>query len=136
MMTTPERLRRRQRTEGRFLILIGLAMVAQAWYFHSVDRGQSECVERNFSELSHSLDARSALTARETEQNKALWLIYANAAGLLKDDPTAELPPKKQTQLQRRLVGQLLEYRREITAIERERSEHPLPPYPAGECTQ
>ena len=133
-MTTPERLRRRQRIEGSALIIIALLMLGQSWYFNAEDRDQRACIQQNFVELSRALDARADLTQRETSQNKALWLIYAEAAGLVKDDPTAELKPKDQARLQRELVAQLLEYKREITEIEQERRENPLPPYPVGVC--
>jgi hypothetical protein len=44
------------------------------------------------------------------------------------------LPPKEQRRLQRKLVSQLLEYKKTITSIEKRRQEHPLPPYPIGVC--
>lgn len=141
VMTTPERLRRRQYIEGALLVVIGILMLVQSAYFHKVDQDQREvdveqqqCLADNFQDLSVALDARSKLTSRETSQNKALWLIYAEAAGLLKDDPTGKLSKKDQNQLQIDLVHQLLEYRREITDIEKDRKAHPLPPYPVGQC--
>jgi hypothetical protein len=109
-------------------------MIIQSWYFNAQDRDQRGCFEEKFSELSVALDARADLTEKETAQNKALWLIYANAAGLVKDDPTKPLKPADQERLQRELVKQLLEYKDTITTIERERQKNPLPPYPVGVC--
>lgn len=116
------------------LILVGVLMILQSWYFNAEDRDQRACFEEKFSELSVALNSRSDLTERETSQNKALWLIYADAAGLVRDDPTQELKPKDQARLQRELVAQLLEYKKTITEIEQERKENPLPPYPVGVC--
>jgi hypothetical protein len=119
---------------GIFLVLMAVMTLGQAVYFNHEDQRQRLCFQEKFGELSVALDARSELTERETDQNKELWLIYAEAAGLLKDDPTAELPPEEQRKLQIELVEKLLEYREEITKIERERERNPLPPYPIGVC--
>jgi hypothetical protein len=136
-MTTPERLRRRQLVEGGLLIVIGILMLGQTFYFNAVDREQRRCVTENFQELSVALDARAALVDRETSQNQALWSIYAEAAGLVNsdDDPSYELGPKEQHRLQEKLVEQLLVYEDAIEEIKAERKENPLPPYPVGECT-
>lgn len=134
-MTTPERLRRRQHIEAALIIVIGLLMVVQAIYFNSKDVGQQECVQENFIDLSHALDARSSLTSRETALNKDLWLVQAQAAGLLKD-PEGELTPKQQAEFQKKYVRLLLEYEKEITEIEQQRRDNPLPPYPAGTCSE
>jgi hypothetical protein len=117
------------------LIVIGVLMLVQAWYFQARANDQQECLADNFQELSVALDARAGITDRESEQNRALWGIYAEAAGLVKDDPTAELKPADQAKLQRELVAQLLEYDRVMGGIERERRENPLPPYPPGKCS-
>lgn len=133
-MTTPEKLRRRQLVEGALLIAIGIGMLVQSAYFAGRDEAQNNCMSGSFRELSSALDARSDLNQRETSQNKALWLIYADAAGLVKDDPTKPLSKADQQRLQRQLVAQLLEYRRVIGQIERERQDNPVPPYPEGRC--
>lgn len=140
-MITPEAFRRRQLLEGVALVVIGIFIAAQSVYFNTQDTRQDDedmaqrsCFEKKFRELSVALDARAELTERETAQNKALWLIYAEAAGLLKDDPTAELTPKDQSKFQRKLVAQLLEYRKVINEIERDRRRNPVPPYPVGVC--
>jgi hypothetical protein len=133
-MTTPERLKRRQLIEGAMLIVIGLAMLWQSWYFAGQADEQRQCLVDNFQELSVALDARGDLAERESAQNKALWSIYAEAAGLVRDDPTEELPPREQAKLQRRLVAQLLEYDRVMDDIADQRRSTPLPPYPAGQC--
>jgi hypothetical protein len=133
-VTTPERLRRRQRIEGALLILVGLAMILQGYYFGIQDRDQRECLARNFQELSTALNVRSDLVARETDATRRIWSTYTRAAGYLEDNPTGELPPKKRAKLQTELVAALLNYQSEIKDITRERKENPVPPYPAGEC--
>jgi hypothetical protein len=135
-MTTPERLRRRQLIESAMLIVVGILMIIQSYYFHHEDREQRECLSDNFVALSEALDIRSELVSRETAATKRIWLTYAEAAGVVKDDPTQELPPKEKARLQRKLVAALLDYERVIEDIERERRENPLPPYPVGVCTE
>jgi hypothetical protein len=133
-MTTAERLRRRQLIESGLIIVIGVLMLLQTAYFQGRAAEQQDCLAENFQELSVALNARGVLQERETAQNQALWGIYAEAAGLVKDDPTAELEPADQERLQRKLVAQLLEYDRVMENIERERKDNPFPPYPAGQC--
>ena len=136
-MTTPERLKRRQLIEGACLILVGVLMVVQGFYFHHVDRGQSACVQRNFTALSRALDARSGTAERESEQNRALWGVYAEAAGIIQESgkPADEaLSKADQARLNKELVSKLVEYQRVMKGLERERREHPLPPYPPGTC--
>lgn len=135
-MTTPERLRRRQIIEGVLLILIGFAMLGQTWYFNEQDREQRDCLGDNFAELTVTLTARADLAERESAATKRLWLINAEAAGLLKDDPTRPLTPQEQARLQAKLVDALLDYEKVINSVERSRREHPVPPYPVGECRQ
>ena len=137
MMTTPERLRRRQLIEGGILILLGVFIAVQSLYFSLEDRDQRKCFEENFSKLSYALEARSRLTERETNQNKKLWLIYAKAAGIVKASgkPAEEaLTEKQKKELNNALVKQLLSYQSEIRKIEQDRRENPLPPYPVGVC--
>lgn len=136
-MTTPERLKRRQLIEGAALIAIGVLMILQSWYFNAVDRDQRKCLADNFQDLSVALDVRADITDRETSQNKALWGLYAEAAGIIKESgkPVGEaLTERQKAQLNERLVDQLLEYQREMDDIERDRRRNPLPPYPVGAC--
>ena len=119
---------------GILLVLLAIGTLVQAIYFAREDGEQQRCLSQNFQELSVALDKRAELSSRETEQNQALWGIYAEAAGLIKDDPTAELKPADQKQLQIDLVKQLLEYQRVIEDIREERRKNPLPPYPLGAC--
>jgi hypothetical protein len=133
-MTTPEALKRRQYREGVVLILLAIFTVIQASYFAVDDRQTRECIADKFAELSNALEVRSQLVTQETGITKKIWLTYAEAVGALKDDPTKELPPKKQEELRIELINNLLEYKTVIDHIEQERRENPLPPYPVGTC--
>lgn len=148
-MTSPERLRRRQRIEGVFLICLGAFIAAQSIYFNQKDSDQQDCLETNFVNLSVALNVRADLAQDETAVRKRvdkaeseIWDTYARAAGLLRDDPTAELPPAKQEQLQIDLVDALLNYQAvseqaedAIVKIQLDRTRNPVPPYPVGTCS-
>lgn len=134
MMTTPENLRRRQRIEGVIVILLAIFTVFQAVLFNIEDRAQRDCFESKFSDLSYALDARAGLAERESRATRDVLLVYAEAAGILKDDPTKELTPAQQEALQVKLVKTLLTYKSEIEDIQRERRDNPVPPYPVGIC--
>lgn len=133
-MTSPERFRRRQRIEGVVLILLAIFTVIQTVAFQLSDRGQQQCVETKFSELSVALDARADLTARETAASAKVWRVWGEAAGLAENAPGHELSPEDEDRLQGQLVDALLGYQREVKAIQAEREENPLPPYPVGSC--
>lgn len=115
-MTTPERLRRRQRIEGSLLVLIGLLVLLQSLWFNTEDRQQRRCLEENFSDLSVALEARAKLTQQDTESTRRVILAAS----------TAHSRGKLRAALDR--------YVREQTAIQQERRAHPLPPYPPGTC--
>lgn len=122
-MTTPEALRnrqmrllRRQRIEGALLVVIGIAMLLQSVYFSGRDDRQRECLAANFRDLSAALEVRAKLTNRETEAARRVNL--------------AELRSKTEAEF----VDELRRYERAVKAIQSEREEHPLPPYPPGRC--
>lgn len=115
-MTTPERLRRRQLIEGLVLIVIGVVMIIQGFYFGHQDKEQRECLANNFRDLSVALNDRSSLVDRETQANRRVNLAELNST------TDAEY------------LAELQWYDREIDAIEKARDETPLPPYPVGEC--
>lgn len=124
---------------GLVVFLLCTGFLYQSVENQRSDKRQSECVVEKFRELSVSLDKRADLTNRETSQNKKLWLIYAEAAGLIQkqnpDNPDKGLTDKQRLDLNKRLVSQLLTYRRVITQIETSRKNNPVPPYPVGACT-
>lgn len=133
-MTTPERIRRRQRIEGGVIIALAIFTVLQAIAFSLEDRNQRGCMEEKFSELSTALEARSGLATRESEATRQVWDVYGEYAGIVSDDPNRELTPEDRDRLQRQFVDALLNYQAEVEAIQRERKENPVPPYPVGSC--
>ena len=133
-MTSPENFRRRQRIEGLILILLAIFTVAQAIYFQVDNSKQQQCINGKFLQLSNSLDARGKLTTRESNATRRVFFVYSRAAGLVKDNPTKPLDKKTQHMFQRQLVRALMNYQKEIDAIQKERREHPLPPYTVGTC--
>lgn len=116
-MTTPERLRRRQRIEGVVLILLGVLMVLQSWHVQSNANDQRECLQGNFTALSEALDARGGLAAREGAATEAVIRAVSAADG----DEAA-------------LDEAFDAYEREQTAIDKVRADNPLPPFPPGTC--
>lgn len=136
------------RVQGYVLIAIGLIMVLQGWYVYDRLNDTVDCMQDNFRDLTTALNAReeinhseAVLSRRDTAADRALWLINAEAAGVLKDDPTAELSPADQAKFQRKFVQQLLVYKAVTEDIQRQRTEnvaraesHPLPEYPTGAC--
>lgn len=157
-MTTAEKFRRRQRIEGALVVLIALAMLVQIWYYHQKqsesDRAmtmQTKCLREKFSELNESLGRRSKVNAdefelnqRDTAESRRLWLIYAEAAQLIK----AKGGEKNVTQaevhrLNQKFIRSLLIYKVHTKQIQEQRRENrlalkknPLPPYPQGICKQ
>lgn len=77
---------------------------------------------------------RTAASEAESNASKRLWLIYAEAAGLVKDDPTKPPPPEEEERLQRELVDALLDYKRIVEQAEKDRAEAPIPEPPREVC--
>lgn len=117
-MTTPERLRRRQRIEGGLIIAIGLLMLWQTWFFNERDAGQQECLQENFAALAESLDAREGLTSRESEATQRVIQDVSDS----QDRAT--------------LTRAFNEFKKEQDAIEKVRKQNPIPPYPPGLCNK
>lgn len=136
------------RRQGFVLIAIGVIMMIQGVYVYNRLNDTVDCISDNFRDLTTALTARAEinhsdalLSQRATEADRALWLINAEAAGLLKDDPTAELSAADKAKFQREFVQQLLLYKEVTQDILRQRKqntamsgEHPVPPYPTGTC--
>lgn len=122
---------RRLVTQGIVLLLL---IVGVTVYFNVRFDRQQACFEHRLEDSSEVGVSRSDLVEKESAQNKALWLIYAEAAGLIEDPTHPELDQADQDRLNTKLVNQLLEYKREITQIEKKRDKLPVRPYEAGTC--
>lgn len=133
-MTTPSRLRRRQRLLGVFVLLLALFTVTQATYLTVQDRDQNACFQRRFTELSEVSKIRAGLAEEETHATAGVLRVYARAAGIVQDKPGYQLNPRQQKFYQTLLVKRLLQYGRATKRIQQERQDHPVPPYPVGSC--
>lgn len=126
--------RRFVRIVGFGLIVLAIVTALQALAINRTANEQRACLSDNFRSLTETLTKRAELSTQETEASKRVWLVYAEAAGLLRDDPTEPLPPDDAERLQRELVDSLIDYEATINAVARERRDNPVPPYPEGEC--
>lgn len=133
-MTTPERLRRRQRIEGAVLVLLAIFTVLQSIYFNIEDRDQRECFERKFTASSMVSGLRADLASRETAATQNVLSVYADAVGARGGDVGKPLPPARLRELQVRMFEALMEFEQETDQIQRERRDNPIPPYPVGTC--
>lgn len=124
--------------ESRRLFIQGLILVLMmcglgTYVTIRVNQTQS-CFQGKFAALSSTYEARASLAEQETSQNKALWLIYAEAAGAIKDPKHPKLSLQDQQRLNEKLIKQLLIYKQKIGEIEKQREQHPVPPFPSGTC--
>lgn len=151
MMTTPERLRRRQRRESSFIALVGLAVLVSSLWLNSQDAAQQredqtqrECIARNFTDLSEALNARAELAKKDARASR----IEAEAnrlesrannefyRGAFAATGTAEVLDAygdyRVTMAQVAEMRSKVDRRRMHIADERERN--PIPPFPVGTC--
>lgn len=116
-MTTPERLRRRQRMEGAILVIVAVLMVAQAFYFNLQDKAQRDCLQRNLRDFSTALRVRADLSEDDSQAKTNVIMAVARASGDA---------GKTQTALDAFIIDQ--------ASIDQKRRETPVPPIPSGEC--
>ena len=144
-MTTPERLRRRQRREEILLILLGVVVGLTSIYFHGQDVKQRECISDNFSDLSASLSVRSDVAQREARaarleaeatrlESRANSDFYAAVAASLGDHPAFVDAYGDYRALMREVktTRALVDHRRE--RIAQDRADNPIPGFPEGTC--
>lgn len=116
-MTTPERLRRRQLIEGTILIILGILMILQAWYFHHNDIIQKKCLAAQITAVTKSYTARAVITQRDSEaKTKVIREVAMSKTG-----------PEVRAALD--------EFIRTQNQIDTDRRNHPVPPFPPGTCT-
>lgn len=116
-MTTPERLRRRQRIEGTLLVIMGALLAVSTYVNDRRDDNVQNCITEQVTGLTNSLNARAKLTDPRAKSVSDLIdrLLKANgdqAEGLR----AVEDYRKKQAQLAK------------LTKA------HPIPPFPNGKC--
>lgn len=143
-MTTPERLRRRQRIEGTFLVIIGILLVVSTLWFRHQDEQQRACFTTKFSELTSNLSARGALASREAraalQESRATRLesransdFYRQAFAATSTEDVFEAYAQYRVTL-----ATVNEKRAKVTEkraeIKREREANPIPDFPEGTC--
>lgn len=115
-MTTPERLRRRQRIESLFIAVLAACLVAAFLYFQGQASAQQQCLSTYISVNSETSAIRSKLVERESKTTRA-FLLDATAA------KSREEFAKTRAQYARRLM-----------AIDQARDENPVRTLPKGVC--
>lgn len=130
-MTTPERLRRRQRREEILLILLGIAVGIVSVYFHGQDVKQRRCIAENTSQLNTVLSKRGELAEQESTANKAesaatRKLIIDAFASESREEALAAF-----AKAQERWAA--VDHDRD--RIARQRDENPIPDFPEGICS-
>lgn len=143
-MTTPERLRRRQRREEILLIVLGLLVGATSIYFHGQDVNQRQCFADNFTQLSSSLSGRSDIAGREARAAKLESTATRLESAANNDFYKAAFASTSQAevrdayrdyQVAAAKVNRMrakVDHRRERIAVDR--AEHPIPDFPEGTC--
>lgn len=120
-MTTPERLRRRQRFEGAGLLVLGLLVAASTVFGETRDDKQDrtfkECIVSIVSDISSNSDARASLNALDTAATNRVILRVASAGG----DRTA-------------IQTALDDFKNEQKSIAEAREKNKVPPFPDGKC--
>lgn len=116
-MTTPEKLRRRQRTEEALLLVVMIILAVQYIVFKHQVNSQQECMADQFSQLTKSFTARSAITAADSKSKTNVILGIAKHQG--------------NPDVQRAALNEFIVDQKKINDL---RNSHPVPPFPPGRC--
>lgn len=116
-MTTPERIRRRQRREQWFIAVLALALVAGVIYFRNRQDTTVACVVQYAQSQSDSQRIRSGLVSRESQAVRRVIL------GVRDVDTREEY---------RALFDR---YERSLHRIDSGRRRHPVPEFDLQACT-
>lgn len=116
-MTTPERLRRRQRFIELVLVpAVILLSCGTVIYNNEQNERQDECQASAFRDLSEVLTVRGELAERDSLNVNR---VIATAANATSPEPLREA---------------FRDYETERQAITKARDENPIPPFPTGKC--
>lgn len=115
-MTTPERLRRRQRFESLFIALLAGALVIVFIYFRGQDDAQERCFNNYFETQARVSQIRGDIVERES--NATRRVIASALTAQTKGD----------------LIKAREAYFRALKAIDHARETHPVPQFPEGVC--
>lgn len=109
------------------MILLAIFSVLQGIYFQLNRNDTQACIEDKFRELSVALDVRAELVTQESRAIRQVLLSAASGAG-------EETTPEQARRAREKLGKDLLNYRQVAKDVDRQRQEHPVPPYPVGAC--
>lgn len=122
-MTTPERLRRRQRLESLGIAILAVALVVASLWFNGrqseLDKqqlAQQKCLSTYISVNSETSAIRSRLVERESETTRRFLLDATN------------VKTREDFQRVRR------EYAASLRKIDKARADNPIRPLPKGVC--
>lgn len=115
-MTTPERLRRRQRRESAGLALLAILLCVSVVYFRGQDEAQDRCLSTFVETQNETSAIRSKLVERESQATRTVI--------------TAALRADSRRDVERAFRN----YRIEIRAVDRLRDENPVRMFPGGLC--
>lgn len=115
-MTTPERLRRRQRLESFGIALLAVLLVAATLYFKGVSDAQQACLRNYISFSSHTSAVRARLLDEESAATRHV-IVSGLTAG-----SHADIERAKQ------------QYDDAMQQIDRARAANPVQPIPKGVC--
>lgn len=115
-MTTPERLRRRQRRESAFIAVLAMLLCVAVVYFRGQDAAQDRCLSAFVETQNETQAIRSKLVERESAATRAVITAALNANG------------------RRDVARAFRNYRVENRAIDRQREENPVRMFPEGIC--
>lgn len=115
-MTTPERLRRRQRRESAFIAILALALVLGWLYFKGQGDAQRACLSAFVSNTSETSAIRSRILERESDANRRVIRTALRANS--RDD----------------IKRARERYDRSLRAIDQARASNPVKALPEGVC--
>lgn len=135
MMTTPERLKRRQMIEGCAILAVGLLMCLLAWVDGRGERDQQACIAEQFRKLNVALEVRSGLTKEDrrldTRMENATGGVIGSFVVAISNPTNARAGIIKSLRKYDRVNASVTAKRAELAKI---RAANPVPPYPPGTC--
>lgn len=129
-MTTPERLRRRQRIEGTFLVVIGVLMLLQFQYFQHQDAKQRACLVDIVAEQNDAMSRRGDIASQDAtvnaeESTATRTLIVDVFAAKSREEAQAAFAAAQEKWV-------AVDKRRQQVAAARR--SNPIPDFPDGKC--
>jgi hypothetical protein len=115
-MTTPERLRRRQRLESLGIAVLAAALVLAFIYFQGRSSAQQKCVSTFITLNSKTTAVRSSLVEKESKATRRI------ISGALTAESREDIIKARDR------------YFRALASIDKVRAENPVEPFPKGVC--